>query len=94
MKHASFEYMKGKFDNERRLFEAKFIKSIEDKEVAAQRQEIFMAESELKTVRKGEINDWKSFMTSEQNDRMYRRFIAACEGCNELESYWKKWNVF
>jgi hypothetical protein len=94
MKQASFEYMKGKFDNERRLFEAKFIGSIEDEIVAARRHEIFMAESELKTIRKGEINDWKSFMTSEQSDRMYRRFKAACEGCDELENYWTKWNVF
>jgi hypothetical protein len=94
MKHASFEYMKGKFDNERRLFEAKFIKTIKNKTVAARRREIFMAESELKTIRKGEINDWKSFMTSEQNRRMYHRFMAACEECDELKNYWSKWNVF
>lgn len=75
-------------------FEATFIRSIKNKEVAARRHEIFMAESELKTVRKGDINDWKSFMTSEQSDRIYQRFLTACEECDELENYWSKWNVF
>ena len=86
--------MKSKFDSERRQFEAKFIENMEDKTVAAERHEIFMAESDLTTIRKGEINDGKSFMTSEQNARMYRRFKAACEGCDGLENYWTKWNVF
>ena len=90
MKHASLEYMNGKFDNERRLFEAKFIATIKNKTVVAQRRGIFMAESQLKTIRKGEINDWKSFMTPEQNHRIYHRFIAACEGCDELKNYWSK----
>ena len=94
MKQASFDYMKGKFDNERRRFEAKFIESIEDKAVAAQRHEIFVAESELQTVRKGEINDWKTFMTVEQSDRIYHRFKEVCQGCDGLEKYWTKWNVF
>jgi hypothetical protein len=55
--------MKVKFDNERRVFEAKFIESIKDKIIAARQREIFMTESELKTIRKREINNWKSFMT-------------------------------
>ncbi|CAF2093990.1 unnamed protein product [Rotaria magnacalcarata] len=94
MKHASFDYMKGKFDHERRTFEKKFIDSIEDNAVAAQRQQIFMAESNLQTIRKGEINDWKSIMTPQQSRRIYQRFIDACQGCDGLENYWSKWNVF
>ena len=86
--------MKSKFDNERRLFEAEFIESIEDTIVAAQRHELFMAESQLKQIRKGEINDWKSFMTPEQSHRMYDRFMAICKECDGLELYWSKWNVF
>lgn len=94
MQQTSFDYMKGRFDDERRRFEAKFIESIEDKATAAQRREIFVAESGMKTVRKGELNDWKSYMTAEQSDRIYHRFKEICQGCDELENYWTKWNVF
>jgi hypothetical protein len=86
--------MKANFDKERRQFEAKFIESIKNKSVAARRNEIFKAESELKTIRKGEINNWKEFITPEQSHRMYLRFLVACEGCDGLENYWSKWNVF
>ncbi len=94
MNYSSFEYMKANFDNERRQFEAKFIENIKNKILAARRKEIFKAESELKIIRKGEINNWRSFMTPEQNHRMYLRFLVACEGCDGLENYWSKWNVF
>jgi hypothetical protein len=94
MQHSSFDYMKDKFDAERRLFEAKIIDNMEDKVAAAQRREIFMAESGIKVVRKGEINDWKSFMTSDQSRRIYDRFIETCKECEGLEKYWTQWNIF
>jgi hypothetical protein len=94
LKYSSFEYMKDNLDNERRLFEAKIIESIQNEIIAAQRKEIFEAESKLKTTRKGEINNWKSFMISEQSHRRYRRFLTVCEGCDGLDNYWSKWNVF
>jgi hypothetical protein len=75
--------MKDKFDNERRQFEAKFIETIEKKIIADQRREIFMAESDLRTIRKGQINDWKSFMTHKQNQRIYQRFLEACQGIED-----------
>ena len=86
--------MKAYFDPERRQFEGQFIESIKDELVAARRKEIFAAESELRTVRTGKVNNWKSFMTSEQAHRIYLRFLTACEGCDGLESYWSKWSVF
>lgn len=86
--------MKDKFDHERRAFEQKFIKTIKDQDFAAWRQQIFEAESNLKTVRKGEINDWKSLMTEEQSQQIYQRFIETCRKCDGLENYWSKWNVF
>ncbi|CAF0973550.1 unnamed protein product [Didymodactylos carnosus] len=94
MQHSSFDYMKDKFDAERRMFEAKIIENTEDKIAAAQRREKFIAESEMKIVRKGEINDWKSFMTPEQSRRIYDRFMATCKNCEGLENYWSKWNIF
>ncbi len=94
MQHSSFDYMKDKFDAERRMFEAEIIENMEDKEAAAQRREIFIAESEIKVVRKGQINDWKSFMTPEQSRRIYDRFKEMCKECEGLENYWSKWNIF
>ena len=86
--------MKDKFDAERRIFEAKIIENTEDKIAAAQRREKFIAESEMKIIRKGEINDWKSFMTPEQSRRIHDRFMATCKKCEGLENYWSKWNIF
>ncbi|CAF1048168.1 unnamed protein product [Adineta steineri] len=94
LKYSSFDYMKNKYDAERRLFEKNIIDNIEDKEAAAQRREIFMNESGIKVVRKGEINDWKSFMTPEQSRQIYDRFMATCKECEGLENYWLKWNIF
>lgn len=94
MHYSSFEYMKANFDSERRAFEEKFIESIDNELVADRRREIFEAESGLKTIQNGKINNWKSLMTLEQNQRMYQRFLIACQGCDGLEKYWLKWNVF
>ncbi|UJR19562.1 hypothetical protein I4U23_022692 [Adineta vaga] len=94
MQYSSFDYMKDKYDAERRLFEASIIDSIEDSELAARRREIFQAESQIKVVRKGEINDWKSFMTSEQSQQIHQRFLEICKECEGLENYWSKWNIF
>ena len=86
--------MKNKFDAERRLFEAEVIENMDDKVAAAERREIFMAESEITVVRKGKINDWKSFMTPEQSRQIYDRFIETCKKCEGLKDYWSKWNIF
>jgi hypothetical protein len=86
--------MKNKYDAERRLFEKNIIENMEDQEAAAQRREIFMAESGIKVVRKGEINDWKSFMTTKQSRQIDDRFMAACKDCEGLKNYWSKWNIF
>ena len=94
MQHSSFDYMKDKFDAERRFFEAKIIDNMKDQEVAAHRREIFKAESAIKVVRKGQINDWKSFMTQEQSRRIYDRFMDTCKECEGLEKYWSQWNIF
>jgi hypothetical protein len=94
MKYSSFDYMKDKFDIERRLFEKKMIDNIQNKELAAHRREIFMAESGIKVVRNGEINGWKSFLTPEQTRQIDNRFITTCKECQGLEHYWSRWNIF
>ncbi|CAF1044871.1 unnamed protein product [Adineta steineri] len=94
MKHSSFDYMKDKFDVERRIFTENSIKKMEDKIEAAKRHEAFAKLSEVKFVRKGKINDWKSMMTPEQSGRIYDRFMILCKECEGLENYWSKWNIF
>jgi hypothetical protein len=91
MKYSSFDYMKDRFDVERRLFEATTIDAIDDKQTADQQRELFMNEENLKTVRKGEINDWKSFMTREQCARIDARFRQTCIDCDDLINYWSQW---
>ena len=86
--------MKNKFDDERRKFEAKIIADMDDKEVAVERQQKFAAELDVKIVRKGEINDWESFLTPEQSRQIYDRFLEICRQCAGLENYWSKWNIF
>lgn len=94
LEHSSFEYMKTKFDAERRLFEAEIIESIDDEEEAARRREIFQAESNIQVVRQGKINGWKSHLTSEQNERLTARFLEICADCEGLRDFWSQWGVF
>ena len=92
--YSSFSYMKENFDQERRKFEENIIKNMEESTDADWRSEIFAGEEKMTTVRKGEINDWKCFLSEEQSRRMGDRFKEICADCDGLENYWSKWNVF
>ena len=94
MQHSSFSYMKNNFDAERRLFEAQIIEKIEDNQAAAERREIFMAESGIEVVRKGIINDWKSYLTPEQSEQIGARFSEICQECEGLKDFWSPWKIF
>ncbi|CAM4906997.1 unnamed protein product [Rotaria socialis] len=92
--YSSFEYMKNKYDNERRKFEGKYIQEIQDEIVRARMLKQLDGEPNMEIVRKGEINDWKTFMSQEQSQRIKEKFIETCQKCDGLESYWSKWNIF
>lgn len=86
--------MKTKFDAERRLFEKQIIDNIDDEDDANRRREIFDAEQNIQVVRQGKINGWKSYLTSEQNERINARFLDICANCEELKDFWSSWKVF
>ena len=86
--------MKKKFDAERRLFEAQSIDQIEDEVAAAQRREIFEVETGIEVVRRGRINDWQTYLTAKQNERIYARFLEICHDCEGLKDFWSPWNIF
>ena len=86
--------MKDNFDRERRKFEEKIIKNMEDSAATDWRREIFVGEEKMTTVRKGEINDWRSFLSEEQSQRIDNRFKEICIDCDGLENFWSKRNVF
>ena len=94
LEHSSFEYMKTKFDAERRLFEAEIIENIDDEDEMARRREIFQAESNIQVVRQGKINGWKSHLTIDQSDRLEARFLQICADCDGLRDFWSQWGVF
>jgi len=86
--------MKSKYDDERQLFHAKRINEITDNIVHDRLLKQFEGEQDLKLVRKGQINDWKSYMTSEQCQQIKDRFTEICQRCDGLGNYWSKWNIF
>lgn len=86
--------MKNNFDDQRRLFERKFIENIQNERIAQRRRDIFEKESNLKTIQNGKINDWKSMLTSQQYQRIYQKLLITSQQCQGLEHYWAKWNIF
>ena len=93
VQYSSFDYMKGKYDDERHVTRAKAIEKIEDEVEAARLRETF-GPTNFKIMRKGEMNDWKSYMTPEQNQRITDRFLEMCQQCDGLKEHWSKWNIF
>lgn len=79
--------MKGKFDAERRLFERDAIEKIPNERVAAQRREIFNAESQIQVIRQGEINGWKSHLSSKQSELIDERLQRIFVECSGLERF-------
>ncbi|CAF4739932.1 unnamed protein product [Rotaria sp. Silwood1] len=92
--YSSFNYMKNKYDDERRKFEMIYIEEIEDEIARARMLKQFDGDPNMELVRKGQINDWKTFMSLEQSERIKNKFIETCQKCDGLESYWSKWNIF
>lgn len=92
LKSTSFEYMKDKYDYERRMAEADYISKIEDETDAEYRWQVFRAEADMKVVRKGVINDWKTIMNAEQSERINTQFIKLCQRCDGLSEFWKNWS--
>ena len=93
IEYSSFQYMRGKYDLERRAFELQTIKSTNDDQLAAEMQKHFDGEVNLKYIRQGAVNGWKSYMTPEQSQRIEDRFNEICQKCDGLESYFAKWDT-
>lgn len=86
--------MKNKYDDERRKFEAKYIEEIKDEVVRTRMLKQLDGDSDMNLIRKGQINEWKIYMSLEQSQRINNKFIDTCQKCEGLKSYWSQWNIF